>query len=82
MEFITNLRKQHKTSVLKGIETEAINRYSIMEYAGSLFYAFDGVPAVAITADTTAKEIQERLHSLQENYIKYQTEYNKLGARA
>lgn len=81
MEFISNLKKKHNASVQKGIETEAYNRYSIMEYAGSLFYAFDGVPAVAITAETTAKEIQAHLHSLQDNYIKYQSEYNKIGTR-
>lgn len=71
MEFLNNYRQNRKASILKGIEDEASRVYSIMEFNGQLYYAFNGVPMVGIPDDTPASKILEKWQGFKHSYIEY-----------
>lgn len=76
MEFLNNYRLKRKDSFFKEIEEEADRAYSIMEFDGKLFYAFNGVPMVGIQPDTTAAEILEKWKGFKNSYIEYKKKHN------
>lgn len=63
-------KQQQNTNILR---QEAVMKYSIKEFQDSLFIAFEGVPIIGFPSDATVKDIMEKLHSLQDNYVEYKS---------
>lgn len=76
MEFLSNYRQRHEASVLKGIEAEADNIYTLEEYKGKLFIAIQGVPTIGFEDNTPATEIVKKLKERKESYVEYKKSSN------
>lgn len=77
MEFINNwynnMLERKQVNYNEALKDEARTKYTIKEFQNTLFIAFEGVPIIGFQPETTVKEILERLHHLQENYVKYKS---------
>lgn len=76
--MFNQIKESIKNSAIKSFEEEANSTYSIVDWKGKLYYACNGVPAIEISEDTKASEIQEKLSSIKSNYINYKADGNEL----
>jgi len=69
MEFLNNYRQRQQLSKAKNLEREANDRYTITDFKGGLFFAFDGVPIIGIDPKMTAETIIQRLQSFRDKFV-------------
>lgn len=66
MELIRTIRERSQTRREQDVQQEMQSRIAVLDFADSLYIAYDGVPLVLIQEDWTPKDILERLNSMRQ----------------
>lgn len=79
MEFLNKYKQTKKEDLIKRVQEDASNKYSIELFDDMLYYAYDGVPIIGIPSDTTAQEMTQRLKELIGNFVEYKSRNLKVN---
>jgi len=71
MELINHFKDRHRKAVIRNFQEEADYSYTIKALQGRLYIAFQGVPIIGITPESTAQDILGRLDDLKRTFVAY-----------